>query len=75
MPAGEYRVYTVLPAWMIRITSADGRHSAIVTTVPRYASAPSENSRLIQNFPSRAPYRMYLDKSWSFTMSVSVLRT
>jgi len=47
LPAGEYSIYTVLPERMIRITSTDGRRSAIVTTVPSYSSSVSEKSRLI----------------------------
>ena len=47
LPAGEYNIFTVLPERAIRITSTDGRHSAIVNTLPNYASSVSENSRLI----------------------------
>jgi hypothetical protein len=47
LPAGEYNIFTVLPERAIRITSTDGRYSAIVNTLPNYASSPSENSRLI----------------------------
>jgi hypothetical protein len=47
LPAGEYNIFTVLPGWMIRITSTDGQHSAFVTTIPQYASSPSRKSRLI----------------------------
>ena len=47
LPAGEYLVLTVTPERSIRIASADGKHSAVVNTLPNYASAPSENSRLV----------------------------
>ena len=47
LPAGEYLVLTVTPERSIRIASVDGKHSAIVNTLPNYANAPSENSRLV----------------------------
>jgi hypothetical protein len=47
LPAGEYNIFTVLPERAIRITSTDGRYSAIVNTLPNYASSVSESSRLI----------------------------
>jgi hypothetical protein len=47
LPAGEYNIFTVLPERAIRITSTDGRHSAIVNTLPNYANSVSESSRLI----------------------------
>jgi len=47
LPAGEYLVLTVTPERSIRIVSADGKHSAIVNTLPNYASPPSTNSRLV----------------------------
>src|SRR6516165_2371135 len=47
LPAGQYLVFTVTPERSIRIVSADGKHSAIVNTLPNYASSPSENSRLV----------------------------
>jgi len=47
LPAGQYLVLTVTPERSIRIVSADGKHSAIVHTLPNYASSPSENSRLV----------------------------
>ena len=47
LPAGEYLVLTVTPERSIRIVSTDGKHSAIVNTLPNYAKSPSENSRLI----------------------------
>ena len=47
LPAGEYLVFTVTPERSIRIVNTDGKHSAIVNTLPNYASLPSENSRLV----------------------------
>jgi hypothetical protein len=47
LPGGEYLVFTVTPERSIRIVSVDGKHSAIVNTLPNYASSPSENSRLV----------------------------
>ena len=41
LPAGEYLVLTVTPERSIRIVSADGKHSAIVNTLPNYAKSPS----------------------------------
>ena len=47
LPAGEYLVLTVTPERSIRIVSADGKHSAIVNTLPNYAKSPSARSRLV----------------------------
>ena len=47
LPAGEYTIYTLTPERSVRIVSADGKHSAIVNTLPNYASSPSSNSRLV----------------------------
>lgn len=47
LPAGEYLVLTVTPERSIRITSIDGKHSAIVSTLPNYSKVPSANSRLV----------------------------
>jgi hypothetical protein len=47
LPEGEYLVLTVTPERSIRIVSIDGKHSAIVNTLPNYASEPSRNSRLV----------------------------
>ena len=47
LPAGQYLVFTVTPERSIRIVSANGKHSAIVNTVPNYAKEPSSNSRLV----------------------------
>ena len=47
LPAGEYLVFTVTPERSIRFISTDGKHSAIVNTLPNYASLPSEDSRLV----------------------------
>ena len=47
LPEGEYLVLTVTPERSIRMVSIDGKHSAIVNTLPNYAKAPSANSRLV----------------------------
>jgi hypothetical protein len=47
LPDGEYLVLTVTPERSIRIVSADGKHTAIVNTLPNYAKSPSESSRLV----------------------------
>jgi len=47
LPEGEYLVLTVTPERSIRIVSADGKHTAIVNTLPNYAKSPSESSRLV----------------------------
>jgi hypothetical protein len=47
LPAGQYLVVTVTPERSIRIVSANGKHSAIVNTLPNYAKEPSSNSRLV----------------------------
>jgi len=47
LPTGQYLVFTVTPERSIRIVSADGKHSAIVNTLPNYAKEPSSNSRLV----------------------------
>jgi hypothetical protein len=47
LPAGLYLVFTVTPERSIRIATADGKHSAIVNTLPNYAKEPSSNSRLV----------------------------
>jgi hypothetical protein len=47
MPAGDYLIYTVTTQRSIRILSADGKHAAIVNTLPNEAGSPAENSRLV----------------------------
>ena len=47
LPAGEYLVQTVTPERSIRIISVDGKHSAVVNTLPNYAKSPSPSSRLV----------------------------
>ena len=47
LPAGEYLVFTFTPERSIRIVSIDGKHSAVVNTLPNYAGEPSPNSRLV----------------------------
>jgi len=47
LPAGEYTIFTVTPERAIRIVSADGKHSAVINTLPNYANQPSTNNRLV----------------------------
>src|SRR5215469_4317956 len=47
LPAGKYEIFTVTPEREIRLVSADGKQSAIVDTLPNYASTPSANSRVV----------------------------
>ena len=47
LPEGEYLVLTVTPERSIRIASTDGKHSAVINTLPNYANEPSTNSRLV----------------------------
>jgi hypothetical protein len=47
LPEGKYTIFTVTPERSIRIVTSDGKHSAIVNTLPNYANSPSENSRLV----------------------------
>jgi hypothetical protein len=47
LPAGQYYVVSVTPERAIRLSSADGKHSATVNDLPNYASMPSANSRLV----------------------------
>ena len=54
LPPGQYHIFTVTPERSIRITHAKGKPAAIVLTMPQYASAPSENDRLV--------FRRYADK-------------
>jgi len=47
LPAGEYTIFTVTPERAIRIVSADGKHSAVINTLPNYANQTSTNNRLV----------------------------
>jgi hypothetical protein len=47
LPAGEYTITTVTPERSIRIASADGKHSAVINTLPNYASEPSTKTCLV----------------------------
>jgi hypothetical protein len=47
LPSGEYTVFTVTPERSIRLVSADGKHSAVINTLPNYANEPSTKSRLV----------------------------
>ena len=68
LPAGEYHVFTVTPERSIRITHANGKHSAIVHTMPHYASSPSENSRLVFH---RYANRYFLTEVWTAGQDVA----
>ena len=68
LPAGEYLVLTVTPERSIRITSTDGKHSAIVNTLPNYASSPSENSRLVFH---RYGNEYFLAQVWTVGQNVA----
>jgi len=68
LPAGEYLVLTVTPERSIRIVSTDGKHSAIVNTLPNYASSPSEKSRLVFH---RYGDEYFLAQVWTFGQNVS----
>jgi len=47
LPAGQYYVLSVTPERSIRLSSADGKHSATVNDLPNYAGSPSPSSRLV----------------------------
>ena len=46
-PAGVYNIYTVTAARIVRITSVDGKHTAIVSTLLNYNGASAPNARLV----------------------------
>ena len=68
LPDGEYLVFTVTPERSIRIVSTDGKHSAIVYTLPNYASAPSPKSRLVFH---RYGHDYFLGQVWTAGQNVS----
>ena len=68
LPAGEYFVLTVTPERSIRIISIDGKHSAIVNTLPNYSRVPSENSRLVFH---RYGNEYYLVQVWTVGQNVA----
>jgi hypothetical protein len=68
LPAGEYFVLTVTPERSIRLASTDGKHSAIVNTLPNYASVPSENSRLVFH---RHGNEYFLTQVWTAGQNVA----
>ena len=68
LPAGEYLVLTVTPERSIRITSIDGKHSAIVNTLPNYAKTPSANSRLVFH---RYGNEYFLTQVWTAGQNVA----
>ena len=41
---GEYLVFTVSQGWILVIVSTDGKHSAIVNTLPDYGRSPSRTA-------------------------------
>jgi len=68
LPKGEYTILTVTPERSIRIVSSDGKHSAIVNTLPNYANSPSESSRLVFH---RYGDDCYLVQVWTAGQNVS----
>jgi hypothetical protein len=68
LPAGQYLVFTVTPERSIRIVSADGKHSAIVNTLPNYAKEPSSNSRLVFH---RYGNEYFLAQVWTVGQNVA----
>jgi hypothetical protein len=68
LPAGEYVVLTVTPERSIRIVSTDGKSSAVVNTLPNYASTPSSNSRLVFH---RYGSEYFLTQVWTAGQNVA----
>jgi len=68
LPAGEYFVLTVTPERSIRITSIDGKHSAIVNDLPNYAGSPSPSSRLVFH---RYGNEYFLTQVWTAGQNVA----
>ena len=68
LPAGEYTIFTVTPERSIRIASTDGKHSAIVNTLPNYASSPSQNGRLVFH---RYGDEYFLEQVWTAGQNVA----
>ena len=68
LPAGEYLVLTVTPERSIRIASTDGKHTAVVNTLPNYANAPSQNSRLVFH---RYGNEYFLTQVWTAGQNVA----
>lgn len=67
LPPGKYLVLTVTPERSIRIVGIDGNHSAVVTTLPNYASSPSTNSRLVFH---RYGNQYFLTQVWTAGQNV-----
>jgi hypothetical protein len=67
LPAGEYLVLTVTPERSIRITSIDGKHSAVVNDLPNYAGSPSPSSRLVFH---RYGNKYFLTQVWTAGQNV-----
>jgi hypothetical protein len=68
LPAGQYHIFTVSPERSIRITHANGKHSAIVHTMPHYASSPSENNHLVFH---RYADKYFLTEVWTAGQDVA----
>ena len=68
LPGDEYLGFTVTPERSIRIVSTHGKHSAIVNTLPNYASLPSENSRLVFH---RYGNEYFLARVWTAGQNVA----
>jgi hypothetical protein len=68
LPEGEYLVLTVTPERSIRIVSIDGKHSAIVNTLPNYVGTPSPSSRLVFH---RYGSEYFLAQVWTAGQNVS----
>jgi hypothetical protein len=68
LPAGVYAIFTVTPERSIRIASTDGKYSAIVNTLPNYASLPAENSRLVFH---RYGNEYFLTQVWTAGQNVA----
>ena len=68
LPAGEYLVLTVTPERSIRIACTDGKHTAVVNTLPNYANAPSQNSRLVFH---RYGNEYFLTQVWTAGQNVA----
>jgi len=68
LPAGEYLVLTVTPERSIRVVSTDGKHSAILNTLPNYSGSPSKNSRLVFH---RYGNEYFLSQVWTAGQNVA----
>jgi hypothetical protein len=65
LPAGQYHIFTTVtqdPELSILITDTNGKHSAIVYTLPHYASSLSKNNRLVFH---RRDNKYFLTEVWT----------